>query len=230
MNTRYKIEEIKEIVGNAKAFLFDFDGTLINLDKLNVDGFAYVLKDMFNLDFTRDDFMKYISGRAAQNGLVEYLDQHKIENYSTKEIVSEFYIHKNRLIEERIEEEIYLMPGVHKFLEYYSKSKRNIIITSSRTEYVKRMLSYYSVYSYFERVFDRYSTVRGKPGPEPFLNGLEYLKLDSSECIAFEDSFYGLQSAKGAGIFTVGIMNEGWNDDFVYQLGDYTIQDYRELI
>ena len=50
-----------------------------------------------------------------------------------------------------------------------------------------------------------------------------------TECVAFEDSF-GLQSAKGAGIFTIGILNSGWNDDFVYQLSDFVIDDYRVLI
>ena len=47
---------------------------------------------------------------------------------------------------------------------------------------------------------------------------------------SFEDSFFGLQSAKGAGIFTIGILNRGWNDDFVYQLSDFVIDDYNKLI
>lgn len=58
------IEDAKEKVLNSKGLLFDFDGTLVNLDKLNVDAYAFVFKEMFNLNFTRDDFMKYISGRG----------------------------------------------------------------------------------------------------------------------------------------------------------------------
>ena len=31
------IEDVKEKILNSKGLLFDFDGTLVNLDKLNVD-------------------------------------------------------------------------------------------------------------------------------------------------------------------------------------------------
>jgi len=72
--------------------------------------------------------------------------------------------------------------------------------------------------------------IRGKPAPDGFIKGVEYLGLKVDECIAFEDSFYGLQSAKGAGLFTIGVLNRGWNDDFVYQLADFVIESYTELI
>jgi len=63
---RIDIKDVKKKVGEAKGFLFDFDGTLVNLDKLNVDSFALVLKDMFGLDFTKEDFMRYISGMGLE--------------------------------------------------------------------------------------------------------------------------------------------------------------------
>ncbi len=228
---RIDIKDVKKKVGEAKGFLFDFDGTLVNLDKLNVDSFALVLKDMFGLDFTKEDFMRYISGMGARNGLIEYLGIKGIKEFSPEEVNHQFYVHKKRFIEEQIDSEIYLLPGIKEFLEYEgNKNKRKVIITSSREEHVKRMLTHYKVFKYFEKVFDRYSVVRGKPAPEGFLKGIEYLGLKVDECVAFEDSFYGLQSAKGAGLLTVGIMNRGWNDDFVYQLSDFVIDDYRKLI
>lgn len=228
---RVDLEESKIKVKNAKAFLFDFDGTLVNLDKLNVDAFALVFKEMFNLDFSREEFMKYISGRGSKNGLIEFLGNKGIKDFSPEEINNHFYVHKKRLIEEQLNNEIYLLPGIIEFLKYLKENdKRIIVVTSSREEHVKKMLTHFKVYEYFEKVFDRYMVVRGKPAPEGFLKGVEYLGYTVEECIAFEDSFYGLQSAKGAGLFTVGVLNSGWNDDFVYQLADFVITDYKELI
>jgi len=228
---RFSIEDVKKRVIESKGLLFDFDGTLVNLDKLNVDAFALVFKEMFGLDFTKDEFMTYISGRGAKNGIVEYLNRHGIEDFSSEEINRQFYIHKKGLIEEEIDDEIYLLPGIKKFLEYdRNKGKRKIIVTSSREEHVKRMLTHFNLLNHFEKVFDRNSVVRGKPAPDGYLDGLKYLNLNIDECIAFEDSFYGLQSSKGAGLFTIGILNRGWNDDFVYQLSDYVIESYTELI
>ena len=231
MQNRLKLEDVQERVKDSKIFLFDFDGTLVNLDKLNVDSFSMVFKEMFNLDFTREDFMKYISGRGSKNGLTEYLGINGIEKYSSEEVNSLFYKHKNRLIEERLEKEIYLLPGITKFLEYLNSfGKRNIVVTSSRKEHVENMLSHFGIYKYFEKVYDRFSVVRGKPSPDAFLQAIEYSKSTVKECIAFEDSFFGLQSAKGAGLFTIGVLNDGWNEDFVYQLSDFVIEDYTQLI
>jgi len=231
MNNRYSIEDVKKLVSDSSALLFDFDGTLVNLDKLNVDSFALVFKEMFSIDFTREDFMKYISGRGSKNGIVEYLETKGIKDFSGTEINNQFYTHKKRLIEERIDDEIYLLPGIKDFLNSTNiKEKRKIIVTSSRKEHVKKMLTHFNLFDNFESVIDRYDVVRGKPDPECFLKGLEYLGLPSSQCLVFEDSFYGLQASKGADIFTIGILNDGWNEDFVYQLSDFVIENYSVLI
>lgn len=231
MKNRYKIEDIQKRVIESKAYLFDFDGTLVNLDKLNVDSFALVFKDMFNIEFTREDFMKYISGRGSKNGIVEYLHTNGIKDFSALEINSQFYIHKQRLIEERIDNEIYLLPGIKDFLlDSKNKDKRKIIVTSSRKEHVKKMLTHFDIWKHFETVIDRYDVVRGKPDPECFLKGLEYLNLTASQCLVFEDSFYGLQAAKAADIFTIGIFNDGWNEDFVFTLADFVIKNYTEIL
>jgi HAD superfamily hydrolase (TIGR01509 family) len=225
------LEQTKKRVRDAKALLFDFDGTLVNLDKLNVDSFSIVFKEMFNLDFTREDFMKYISGRGSKNGLIEYLGVNGIKEFSAEEINTMFYKNKKRLIEERMDEEIYLIPGIEEFLKHYGNTgKKILVVTSSRQEHVERMLSHFKVFKYFEKVIDRSMVVRGKPDPQAFLDGIEYTGFSSSECIAFEDSFYGLQSAKGAELFTIGILNDGWNDDFVYHLADYVVKSYTELL
>jgi len=228
---RFCLQDVRDIITTRKGLLFDFDGTLVNLDKLNVDAYAFVFKEMFNVDFTRDDFMKYISGRGSREGIIEYLASKGITEFSSQELNDLFYKHKNELIKEKMNSEIYLLPGIKDFLESsIIKKKRKVIITSSRKGHVENILTHFGIYSYFEKVIDRFDVVKGKPSPEAYLKGLEYLGYTETECVAFEDSFFGLQSAKGAGIFTIGILNSGWNDDFVYQLSDFVIDDYRVLI
>ena len=110
------------------------------------------------------------------------------------------------------------------------KTKKKIIVTSSRKDFVEYILKYFDIYKYFDKVIDRFDVVRGKPDSEGYFKGMKYLGYTEDECVVFEDSFFGLQSAKGTGIFTIGILNKGWNDDFVYQLSDFVIEDYRSLI
>ena len=45
----------------------------------------------------------------------------------------------------------------------------------------------------------------GKPGPEPYLKAAELLGIDPATAVAIEDSRWGLESARAAGMRTIGI-------------------------
>jgi HAD superfamily hydrolase (TIGR01509 family) len=47
--------------------------------------------------------------------------------------------------------------------------------------------------------------LRGKPNPEPFMTAARALGLQPRECVAVENAPYGIQSAKTAGCYVVGI-------------------------
>jgi beta-phosphoglucomutase len=223
--------ETRELIKQRKAFLFDFDGTLANLDKLNVDSFKILIQKEFNLEFTREDFMKYVSGRGSKDGLKMYLDSKDIEDYDVEDLSKKYNQTKRELIDEHLEEEVFLIPGLESFLKYLKENnKRMVVVTSSSYDYVKQVLTYFKLFDYFEKVYDRGTVEKSKPHPEMFLQAIEYTGLKTDECIAFEDSLFGLRSAKAAELFTVGILNEGWNEEFVYELSDITISSYEELL
>lgn len=46
----------------------------------------------------------------------------------------------------------------------------------------------------------------GKPHPEPFFLGVQRLELSASDCIAFEDSYAGLVSAREAGCAVIDVL------------------------
>ncbi|GAA0991211.1 HAD-IA family hydrolase [Subtercola frigoramans] len=48
-------------------------------------------------------------------------------------------------------------------------------------------------------------TPRGKPNPDPFLEGARRLGFDAADCVVFEDAPAGLAAGRAAGCFTVGI-------------------------
>ncbi|MCX6806723.1 MAG: HAD family phosphatase [Candidatus Berkelbacteria bacterium] len=45
----------------------------------------------------------------------------------------------------------------------------------------------------------------GKPDPEPYLVTAKKLKVKPSECVVIEDSPSGIQSAKSAGMYCIGV-------------------------
>jgi beta-phosphoglucomutase len=46
---------------------------------------------------------------------------------------------------------------------------------------------------------------RGKPNPDPYLKALEKLDLTKNECIAIENSPFGITAAKRAELFCVAV-------------------------
>jgi beta-phosphoglucomutase-like phosphatase (HAD superfamily) len=48
-------------------------------------------------------------------------------------------------------------------------------------------------------------TDRTKPAPDPYLRAAELHGVPPTECVAIEDSQWGLQSAREAGMITIGI-------------------------
>jgi len=231
MNLQKSLPEAKEKVLNAKAFVFDFDGTIANLDGLNVEGFKSLFERHFDISFTEKDFMKYISGKGSTDGIKEYLAAYEIFEYEISELSSIFNNKKRELLKNRVGSVIYLIPGIKSFLEFVRKSNRPMVIaTSSRYEYAMKVLKHFDLDKYFEHLFDRESVVNSKPAPDVFLKAVESTGFTIDECIAFEDSRYGIMAAKAAGLYTVGILNKGWNEDFVYDLADVVVDDYKLLI
>jgi beta-phosphoglucomutase len=47
----------------------------------------------------------------------------------------------------------------------------------------------------------------GKPAPDPYLRAAALLGIDPSDAVAIEDSRWGLESARGAGLRCVGVTN-----------------------
>ena len=71
----------------------------------------------------------------------------------------------------------------------------------------------FKIDSFFEALATGDMVKRKKPDPELYLLVLDQLSLNPSECIAFEDSYIGLLSAKNAKIKTICSPSEYHLDD-----------------
>ncbi|MFI7538487.1 HAD-IA family hydrolase [Streptosporangium sp. NPDC049376] len=61
------------------------------------------------------------------------------------------------------------------------------------------------IYRYFEgRVFSAGEVARGKPAPDLFLHAARRMGVHPSACVVVEDSKYGVQAARAAGMCALG--------------------------
>jgi len=71
--------------------------------------------------------------------------------------------------------------------------------------------------------------VHGKPHPEVYLSAAERLGLPGEQCIVFEDSKAGIQSALAAGMTVVGIASGHTREELLREGVALAADDFREL-
>ena len=94
---------------------------------------------------------------------------------------------------------------------------------------------------FFEVIVSAEQAAKGKPAPDGFLITLEKLNekahelIKANQCVVIEDSRWGLEAAKSAGMHTVAVTNSYGADELklaeivVDSLSELTIDDLRGL-
>lgn len=97
-----------------------------------------------------------------------------------------------------------ILPGVSEFLKEI-KEKGYLIALGSASKNAQIILEKTGLKPWFDAVIDGNSVQKSKPDPEVFLKGAEALKVNAEECLVFEDAQAGIEAAKRAGMYAVGI-------------------------
>ncbi|MCX4960965.1 HAD family hydrolase [Streptomyces virginiae] len=70
---------------------------------------------------------------------------------------------------------------------------------------MRHTLGHTGIYPYFEgRIFSASEVAHGKPAPDLFLHAAKEMGVNPSACIVVEDSKYGVQAARAAGMRALG--------------------------
>jgi sugar-phosphatase len=70
---------------------------------------------------------------------------------------------------------------------------------------------------------------RGKPAPDPYLNGAEVLRIAPSECIVVEDAVSGVRSGKAAGARVLAVRTTSPDEDLLSAGADWIIDDLSQI-
>ena len=120
-------------------------------------------------------------------------------------------VHEHGAAKERLYRELMgpvvkesLVPGVVEFLARHC-SLPVAMATSAEPENVEFLLDAAGLRPYFRAIVDGHQVLDPKPHPEIYLKAAKLLQSSPRDCIAFEDSFAGIQSAQSAGMMVVGV-------------------------
>lgn len=210
------------------AVLFDMDGTLIDSEPYWISSETSLAADYGHV-WTEENAHEMI-GKSLYDSSAMLKEKFSIENLSVQGIIDRL---TNEVVEQ-LQEQLHFRPGA---LELLIELKQAGIKTALVTMSMKRMAMAVVDQIPFE-AFDVVvagDDVRfGKPHPEPYLKAAELLSVPVEDCIAFEDSSTGLQSAVAAGTFAIGVPNlirlpEGPDRRIIPTLVGLTLAQLREM-
>ena len=183
-----------------KALIFDVDGTLAETEELHRISFNQTFKEC-GLNWNWDtelytDLLQIAGGKERilhYSKLIDWAEVNALELHARK---TEIY--SNKIIEGQVD----LKAGVKALIEHGREAGLCLAIaTTSSRENVDSLLKATlgpSSIDIFDAICCGDEVARKKPDPAIYQLALNRLSLDSSNCLAFEDSRNGLLSAMAA--------------------------------
>ena len=184
-----------------KAILFGSIGTLIETSDLQREAFNQAFKEA-GLDWYWDqaDYTKLLKKSGGTKRIEDFAEKNNT-NVDAKKIRER----KTQIYNDKINSSL-ISPreGVLDVLEYALKNKIKIGFVTSTTldniEAVFKTLNNQIKKNYFDFIGNNKLIKEAKPAPDIYIKALKSLELNSSECIAIEDSVESALSAYRAKI------------------------------
>ena len=205
----------------TKAILFDFDGVIVQSEKLHMKTFLDLF-EKYGLKISEEKWFSTFAGTGSR-----YIIEVLVKELGVNEDVDKLVKIRKEKYEERVKAgELELTAGVVEFLDEIKRRKiKTAIVSGSHRTNVELALKTFSLEKYFDTIVSGDDIKERKPSPEPFLFGARALKVDPKDCIAVEDSKAGCMSVVAAGIKLVIVKSPISKDLKIYKspiIDDFT--------
>jgi beta-phosphoglucomutase len=201
------------------AVIFDFDGVLVDSEQIHHKAFNRVLTKFHYQLSSREYYDRFLG--LSDEELLRIVDKERNLSLSNQQF-GQLLGEKANLFKEMAATEAGIIEGVPQVLNMLADSKIPMAICSGALQpEIETILKGAGLREFFEVIVSAEQVERGKPDPEGFLLALKLLnkkmhksirppvvsEIEPEDCVVIEDSHWGLQAAKAAGMRTVAITN-----------------------
>jgi len=182
------------------GFIFDLDGVLTNTAEYHYQGWQRLADELgIPFDRQRNEALRGVSRHRS----LELLLAGRV--YPEEQML-EMMERKNRYYQELLKQVTPkdLLPGGRNLLEALRAADLKIAIGSA-SKNAREVVQRLHIASYIDDLADGYSVVRPKPAPDLFVYAAGLLRVCVNECVVFEDAAAGVETAKVAGMYAVGL-------------------------
>lgn len=212
--------------------IFDFDGVVADSEMISLSSLQTVFSDIgVSLDLS--EVRRRFLGKSASQIKIETNPLNPDGKWDS------FDERWQSVLFERFEKELTPLPGVIDLLDRLDALDLPYCIASSGSlKRIKFALKVMGLTTRFTHVFSSEQVKQGKPAPDLFLHAAKTLGVKPERCMVIEDSTFGIQGARAAGMHTIGFLGgvhlEGLQDshrhllleqgahDIIYTLDEIT--------
>ena len=204
---------------DAKAVIFDLDGTLLDNNSFHRKTWEAYLKNIEKV-ISPEEFNANINGRTNKDA-IEYIYGRKMsEEESTR-----YTLEKEALYRQIYKPFIKPVPGLLHFLEIlYKKNIPMAIATSGIQPNIDFMFENLPIKHYFKVIVNSSHIINGKPHPEIYLKAASLLDISPKNCLVFEDAVVGIRSAKAAGMKVIAVATTQTKEEL--SIADMIVDDF----
>ena len=195
------------------ALVFDFDGVIADTEPLHLRAFQEVLGER-GLSLVEADYFARYLGLNDREGFAAVARDHgqRLSSADVDTMIATKTLRFQALV--AIAPVVY--PGVAARVREWDARVPVAIASGALRAEIELILEAVGIRGCFPVIVSADDPVSSKPSPDPFRRALTEVersarwasagrRLDPSRCVAIEDSRWGIEAAKGAGMRVVGV-------------------------
>src|SRR5439155_21312615 len=191
-----------------RAIVFDFDGVLANSEPLLLRAYQEILAGEGVTLTERDYYARYLGYDDV--GMLTTLGADRGRRW-TRADIDRLVARKATRMEALERKHSILFPDAAAVVRRAAREVPIAIASGALGEEIRRVLEREQLIACFSAIVAAEDTPVSKPAPEPYRKAVELLarhagdELAAADCVAIEDSRWGLESARTAGLRNVGV-------------------------
>ena len=201
-----------------QAVIFDFDGVIADSEPLHFRAFQQALAED-GLELSPKEYYARYLGYDDVGMFQAFGEDRGLPMESAR--VTELVARKGAKLQAMLTAGSVLFPGAVEFVRAAARAVPIAIASGALRHEIDEVIAAAGVSDLFSAIVASGDTPESKPSPAPYRLAFERLRdaagiaLDPRRCVAIEDSRWGLESARGAGLRCVGVTNSYPADELV---------------
>ncbi len=181
----------------AKGIIFDMDGVLVKTIHI-AEEIAREKLSVYGIKLNRKD-IECLAGYSWKEFLSYIYKTRKIR--PIKGIYEEILASYSAILSDKVE--LYGEPS--NLLKKLSSQYKLALVSGSSKRHIRSNLMKFGLMIYFPVILSSEDVKKGKPSPDIYLLAALKMGLEAGDCIGIEDSVFGVQSVKRAGMKCIAV-------------------------